>query len=169
MPKPEQAASPMTVNLDGTFLDSITVLIRGTQSMALREKYASELFQSKEKIAELEAEKSNYENTLRGLVQQQKAGGGTLSAEQFDKLSNTMFDELVLLCEKTNAFRDLVLKEFLSSRKFFATTGDVLKVSSFHFPFAYVATFLIFLLIAVNAVYVGIRFFAARSAGKIGK
>ncbi|MBO4303349.1 MAG: hypothetical protein J6A21_02055 [Lentisphaeria bacterium] len=167
--KTEQGAASMTVNLDGSFFDSLTELIRGTQSIALREQYAADLFRSKDKIAELEAEKNNYENMLRGIAQQQKTTGGTLSAEQFDKLVSTMFDELILLCEKTNAFRDLATKEFLSSRQFFATTGEVLKISHFPFPFAYIAACLIFLLIAVNAVYVGIRFFAARSAGEIGK
>ena len=168
LPKPEQGEAPMTLNLDGNFFASLSSLILSAQSMALREKYALELFESKEKIAALLVKKDHYENMLRKLSQQ-KAGNDTLSSLRFEKLVNAMLDELLLLCEKTNAFRDLVLKEFLSSRQFFATTGDVLKVSCFYFPYRYVATCLIFLWIAVNAVYVGIRFFAMRSEGEIGK
>ena len=158
-------SAPLALNLDGNSFASLSALIRSSQSIPLRSKYAEKAFQFKENISELEAAKSHYEYMLREL-DRQKAGSGSLSTEQFDKLTNAMFDELLLLCGKANTFREMILKDFLSSRQFFATTGEVQKISSFCFPFKYVVTCLIFLLIAANAVYIGIRFYAAYSSGE---
>ena len=163
-PAPAGQSAPLTLNLDGNFFTSLSELIRSSQSISLRTKYAEKAFQFKENISELEAAKSHYEYMLREL-DRQKAGSGSLSTEQFDKLTNAMFDELLLLCGKANTFREMILKDFLSSRQFFATTGEVQKISSFYFPFKYVVTCLIFLLIAANAVYIGTRFYAASSSG----
>ena len=165
-PQTEQSGAPLTMNLDGNFMATLTSLIRSDLSMDLRKRYAAEAFKIKADIAKLEADKVQYEAMLR-ILEQPKSASGQLTPEQFGKLEKRMFDELILLCGKVNEFRELATKDYLSSRKFFTTTGEVQRISSFQVPFKYIAALLVFLLIVANGIYIGTRFSTALSSGEL--
>jgi len=166
--KAEQEPSLALNNLDGSFFASLAALIRGSQSIGLREKYAADALQFRENMAELNATKSHYEHLLKQLTQDDQRKK-TASSEQFKQLEKRMFDELLLLCGKVHDFRELIMKRYLSDRQFFVTTGEVLKISRCHVLFKYYIAILFLLFIAVNGVYAGLRFHTALSGGELKK
>ena len=165
--QPEQGA-PLTLNLDSNFMMTLSSLIRSAQSMEMRRQYAAAAFKIQENIAKLNADKTQYEEMLR-ILGQEKPAVVQLTPEQFGKLEKKMFDELTLLCGKVNEFREIVTKDYLTSRQFFTTTGEVQKNVCFYFPFKYFAILLVFLLVVANVIFVGNRFFAALAAGELKK
>ena len=153
-------AAPMTLNLDGNFFTSIITLIRNSETIALREKYAEAALVLKGEIAELESEKRYYNAIYQDLLEVQP-GKNTLTTAQFHGLTKAMFDELLELSGKVNEFKEIILKNYLSNRNFFATSGEIQKSASFVFPFKKIALGLIFLLVLVNVVNVSIKFYSA--------
>ena len=164
--KTEQEPTLALNNIDASFFASLSELIRGSQNIEMREKYAANALQFKEKMAELNASKAHYEYMLK-LLTQSGQHGKTAAPDQFTRLANRMFDELLLLCGKVHNFQELIMKRYLSDRQFFVTSGEVLKISQYHVLFRYYLSVLLLLFIAVNGVYAGLRFHAAVSAGEL--
>ena len=80
-----------------------------------------------------------------------------------------MFSELSVLCRKVNEFRDLIFKEFVQNRSFFTTAGTVEKLSVFYIPFKRIAVGIILLVLLLNVVYAGNRFYKAYSNGELSR
>ena len=70
-----------------------------------------------------------------------------------------MFDELTALSAKVNELRDLVFRDYLMDRQFFATDGEVLKNSQFYIPFVRIAAGVIALVAILNIVFIGYKFY----------
>lgn len=162
----KEGAAPFNVTLDSNFFRSLESLIRKSNTLHLRETYAEKASLYQEKIAELEAEKEYY------MLMLEKGTAGntaTLTQAQFQALESAMFSELSVLCRKVNEFRDLIFKEFVQNRSFFTTAGTVEKLSVFYIPFKRIAVGIILLVLLLNVVYAGNRFYKAYSNGELSR
>ncbi|MBQ9502454.1 MAG: hypothetical protein IJU70_09885, partial [Lentisphaeria bacterium] len=166
-------SSPVTFNsLDSSFFASLSELIRSSQSVELREKYAADALKFKENMAELTASKAYYEHLLKQLGaprNSEKNSEKKVVADQFNRLEKILFQELLDLCGKVNAFQEMIMKRYVSDRLFFSTTGDVLKVSQVPPFLGYFITVLSLLCVAVVGVYVGLRFYFSFARGELKK
>lgn len=161
-------AASMTMNFDSSFFSSVSALIRDAQSIKIREEYAKEALKHKELLAELNAEKKYYSSMLEQL-ESKKNGSAKIAADQFNKIGTVMFDELTALSAKVNELRDLVFRDYLMDRQFFATDGEVLKNSQFYIPFVRIAAGVIALVAILNIVFIGYKFYNSFTSGELKK
>lgn len=160
--------SSVTMNFDGTFFTSIAQLIRTASSIELREKYANAALEKKSKIAELEEEKNYYMMMLSQLndVNNRRI---VVSKEQLQRVETHMFEELMFLCKKLNEFKIMIMKDYKSNRKFFVSSGEVMRYSEYCISFTRLILGLFVLLFLINAIYVGKMFYKAYISGELKK
>ena len=160
---PGDAKVQQSLSLDGNLFTSLTSLITDSQSLQYRATYAEKALKHKIKIADYSAERDYY-MTLLGLKKRQLEIA-KMPVDQFGKICNTMFNELLLLSAKVNSFRDLIFRDYILPGSFYSTTGEVKNFSSFAVPFKRIACGLIVLVILLNVLVVVKNFYVAWSKG----
>ena len=78
-----------------------------------------------------------------------------------------MFNELLNVSTKMNAFRDLIFKNQITRNKFFTVNGEVLEFKDFPVPFKRIALGVILLVVLGNILYAGKMFYEAYASGKL--
>ena len=159
---------PVTLNLDGTFFNSVAELVRTASTIELREKYANIALEQKTALAELEEEK-NYYMSILSQISGNNMRRFNISKEQLQKIEQNLFAELFFLCTRLNEFKIMMMTDFRSSRQFFYTTGEVLKMSQFKVSFAKITAGIILIFLLINFIYAGRLFFVANSRGELKK
>lgn len=159
---------PVTLNLDGTFFNSVAELVRTASTIELREKYANIALEQKTALAELEEEKNYYMGIL-SQISGNNMRRFNISKEQLQKIEQNLFAELFFLCTRLNEFKIMMMKDFRSSRQFFYTTGEVLKMSQFKVSFAKLTIGIVLIFLLINFIYAGRLFFVANSRGELKK
>lgn len=130
------ANAPLTMQLDNGIFDSLAEMIRNDATNTLRKLYAEKSMDFKEQCADLEADKKRYEQIL-GILDKKKQEAKnytTISKEQFNAHMRAMFDDLLALGDKVVMFRDRVIREYLTSRQFYAAKKDVREISDRSLP-----------------------------------
>ena len=159
---------PVTINLDGTFFNSVAELVRAASTIELREKYANIALDQKTVLAELEEEKNFYMNML-SQISGNNMRRFNISKEQLQKIEQNLFAELFFLCTRLNEFKIMMMTDFRSSRQVFYTNGEALKMSQFKVSFAKITAGIILIFLLINFIYAGRLFFAANSRGELKK
>ena len=157
-------AGSMTMNLDGNFFKELQMLIRKSENNTQKIKYSEEALKLEIRTADLNAEKDYYTTLVS-----HKAGENSVqvSAAEFKKMEEAMFNELLNVSTKMNEFRDLIFKNQLTRNKFFTVNGEVLEFKDFPIPFKRVAVGIVLLVVLGNVLCAGKLFFEAYSSGKL--
>lgn len=152
--------SPLTLQLDNGFFNSIAELIRNDATNDLRKVYAEKTMEYKDQCAELEAEKNRYLQIL-GVLDRKKTSnmtGTTIKPEQFYTHVRAMFSELFTLGNKVVQFRDQIVDNYLSSRQFCAVSKDVLRIADPVLPLKRLALGILVLWFTLNLGWIFFKF-----------
>ena len=155
----------MTMNLDGNFFQELQNLIRKSENNYQKIRYAEEALKLEFQIATLNAEKDYY-TTLEKHKADAK-NSTLLTVDEFKKMEEAMFNELLNVSSKMNAFRDLIFKNQITRNKFFTVNGEVLEFKDFPVPFKRIALGVILLVVLGNILYAGKMFYEAYASGKL--
>ena len=155
----------MTMNLDGNFFQELQNLIRRSENNYQKVRYAEQALKLEFQIATLNAEKDYY-TTLEKHKTDAK-NSTQLSVDDFKKMEEAMFNELLNVSTKMNAFRDLIFKNQITRNKFFTVNGEVLEFKDFPVPFKRIALGVILLVVLGNILYAGKMFYEAYASGKL--
>ena len=155
----------MTMNLDGNFFQELQNLIRRSENNYQKVRYAEQALKLEFQIATLNAEKDYY-TTLEKHKADAK-NSTQLSVDDFKKMEEAMFNELLNVSTKMNAFRDLIFKNQITRSKFFTVNGEVLEFKDFPVPFKRIALGVILLVVLGNILYAGKMFYEAYASGKL--
>lgn len=156
-------SSSSNITLDSQFLSSLESLIRKALAVNVREEYANKALDIKREIARLESEKEHYLMMFRKNAD--PAIFKPINKEQMARMEATMFTELIELCGKINQFRDMVFKEYIQDRGFYATSGRVEKFSELKIPFSRIALGVIAVVMLLNVIYAAKLFYTSFSKG----
>ena len=166
----KENAGAMTINVDSNFFNSISSLIRNTQSIKLREEYAKKVMECKESAALITSELNYYTSLLKLVTGSSKTSSNALiTAPSFTKLTEEMFDELLSITHKINEIHNLFINTHLTERDFYATNGEVLKERMFHVPFKRIVAGLLILCILINVLKVAADFYSMFTKGELKK
>jgi hypothetical protein len=157
-------SASMTMNLDGNFFQELQNLIRKSENNYQKVKYAEAALKLELLIASLNAEKDYY-TTLAN--HKADAKSASLTVDEFKKMEEAMFNELLNISTKMNAFRDLIFKNQLTRNKFFTTNGEILEFKDFPVPFKRIALGVILLVVLGNILCAGKMFYEAYASGKL--
>lgn len=161
----EDGTSTAAINLDSAFLASIASLIRNTQSLRMREQYAKDALEIKKEIADLESEIDYYNAMLNLKPLQNKPSG--LKTAQFKKLQDSLFKELLTVCQKVNEFRDLIYKDYILDKQFYTSNGEVQKITDYYVSLKRIALILILLWVLFNVFTCSRNFYNAYTRGEL--
>ena len=158
-------SSSMTMNLDGNFFQDLQNLIRKSENNYQKVKYAEEALKLELQIASLNAEKDYYTTLAKHEIDAKNST--QLTVDEFKKMEEAMFNELLNVSTKMNAFRDLIFKNQITRNKFFTTNGEVLEFKNFPIPFNRIALGVILLVVLGNILNAGKMFYEAYTSGML--
>lgn len=118
-------AAPMQ---DIEFFNSIAGLIQNNVNSKIRHRYADRILQNKAEYAQMLVEKK-YFLKLLGITtdkKQKNKHDNLMSLNQLNEQVMGIYTELLKESTKIMQFRDLVLKQYLSSRKFYNTDKKII-------------------------------------------
>lgn len=158
-------SSSMTMNLDGNFFQELQNLIRKAENNYQKIRYAEEALKLELQVATLSAEKDYYTTLANHKVDAKSSSG--LTVDEFKKMEEAMFNELLNVSTKMNEFRDLIFKNQITRNKFFTVNGEVLEFKDFPVPFKRIALGVILLVVLGNILHAGKMFYEAYASGKL--
>lgn len=164
-PENKTNTAPVTMNIDKDFFTSLQYLIRRSENNVQKIKYAEEILKLELLVATLVAEKDYY-TTLANHKADEK-NPSSLTVDEFKKMEEATFNELLNISTKMNEFRDLIFKNQITRNKFFTVNGEVLEFKDFPIPFKRVAVGIVLLVVLGNVLCAGKLFFEAYSSGKL--
>ena len=165
----KDAASPVTLQLDNSFFSQFADMVRNDVNNKLRASYARKTLEYADERAVLLADKEYFQDLLNAVNDKQNKNIVILRPEQFNTLLKEMFTELFAVGGKVIQFRDKILKEYITSRSFYAPTGNVQYHSEFHFSFFRLVLGLCALWVLVNLVWGVCDFCLMNSRGILKK